>query len=255
MHELGDTIDMNLPRPPLELTKSVVTAAHDNGIIAVGHAFSHAGAMDLLQGGVDGLTHVFFDTPPSDDWLALMKKNKAHCNPTLGLAASQAGEGDKIQQRFTETPLAQQMLSDKTPRQDLGLSAKNAKASFSNAVQNAKAMYQAGIPLIVGSDCAGKHLGTAYGLGVHIEMHLMVHTLGMKPVEVLQAATALTADRFGFHDRGRIQPGKKADLLLLQGDPRQLLQDENTLCLPIKTVWRDGIVCSAYLDDNKSSAQ
>jgi imidazolonepropionase-like amidohydrolase len=246
MHELGDTIDMDLPRPPSELTKSIVQAAHSNGVIAVGHAFSYAGAMDLLQGGVDGLTHVFFDTPPSDDWLAVMKQIKAHCNPTLGLAASQAGEGDSIQQRFTQTSLAQQMLFDKTPRQNLGLSAKNSKASFTNAVQNAKAMYKADIPLIVGSDCAGKHLGTTYGLGVHIEIHLMSQLLGMKPAEVLRAATALTADRFGFQDRGKIQPGKKADLVLLEGDMREFLQDDSARCLPVKMVWRDGIACSAY---------
>jgi imidazolonepropionase-like amidohydrolase len=249
MHELGDTINMDLPRPPSELTRSIVKAAHDNGIIAVGHAFSYAGAMDLLQGGVDGLTHAFFDLPSSNHWLVLMKQNKAHCNPTLGLAASQAGQGDEIQLRFTQTPLAQQMLFDKTPRQNLGLSVKNEKASFEIAVQNTKAVYDAGILLIVGSDCAGKHLGTAYGLGVHIEIYLMKHRIGMKPEEVLKSVTALTADRFGFSDRGRIQAGKNADMVLLEGDPRLLLDDENILCLPIKGVWRDGIRCSAYPAD------
>jgi imidazolonepropionase-like amidohydrolase len=247
MHELGDTIDMDLPRPPPELTKSIVEAAHSNGLVAVGHAFSYAGAMDLLKGGVDGLTHVFFDTPPSDDWLELMKRNNVHCNPTLSLAASQAGAGDTIQQRFTQSPFAQRMLFDKTPRQNLGLSAKNTKASYENAIRNTKAMYQAGIPLIVGSDCAGKHLGTAYGLGVHVEMRLMTQVLGMKPAEILRAATALTADRFGFTDRGRIQPGKKADLALLDGDARLFLEEKDAACLPIKMVWRDGISCSEYL--------
>jgi hypothetical protein len=97
--------------------------------------------MDLLEGGVDGLTHTFFDKPPSDQWLNLMKRNKVHCNPTLVLAASQAGEGDDIQKRCTQTAFAQKMFSDQTPRQNLGLSANNSKASFANAVENAKTMY------------------------------------------------------------------------------------------------------------------
>lgn len=250
MHELGDTVDMALPRPPPALTRAIIDAAHARGLITIGHAFSYAGAMDLLRGGADGLTHVFFDLPPPSDgnekWIAFMKKNGAHCNPTLGLAASQAGQGDELQRRFTQTQLSQRMLADKTPRQNLGLSAQNERASFENAVRNTMAMYEAGIPLIVGSDCAGKHLGTAYGLGVHVEIHLLRHMIGMTTLEVLKSATSLTCDRFGFGDRGRIQAGKKADLVLLEGDPRQFMSDENELCLPIKAVWRDGVLCDAF---------
>jgi imidazolonepropionase-like amidohydrolase len=79
-------------------------------------------------------------------------------------------------------------------------------------------LYNAGVPIIVGSDASGQARGTAYGLEVHIEIHLLIHKVGMAPIDALKGATSLTADRFGFHDRGRIGPGKKADLVLVEGD-------------------------------------
>lgn len=107
MHELGDTVDMTLPRPPPKLTQAVVRAAHARGLGAVGHAFSYAGVVDLLQAGVNGLTHVLFDAPAIDDWLGL---NRAYYSPTFGLAASQAAAGAALQARFIATPFSQRML-------------------------------------------------------------------------------------------------------------------------------------------------
>ena len=77
-HELGDTVGMDLPRPPMDIQKAVVNAAHENGVIVVGHAFSYAGAMDLLRAGADGLTHMFLDKPPSNDYIQLMLEQGQH---------------------------------------------------------------------------------------------------------------------------------------------------------------------------------
>ena len=223
-------------------------AAHANGRIVVGHAFSHAGVVDLLEAGVDGLTHAFTDVPPTDAWLALMKLNNAHCNPTFSCLAAHAGKGDAFQVPFTNDPFSQRMLTDATPRGNTDFAASSVNGSFEQAVNNVRAMYEAGVPLIAGSDCAGKHLGTAYGMGLHIEIHLMRHRVGMSPDEVLRSATSLTAQRFGFSDRGAVETGKKADLVLIDGDVREHLHNEEVLCLPISAVWRDGVLCEAYAD-------
>lgn len=66
---------------------------------------------------------------------------------------------------------------------------------------------------------------------------MLVKKAGLSPVEVLKATTSVTADRFGWKDRGRIAAGLKADLLLVEGDP---LADIGDL-LNIRSVWRDGI--------------
>lgn len=57
------------------------------------------------------------------------------------------------------------------------------------------------------------------GWSLHRELQLYV-AAGMKPADALRTATAAAADLLGVSDRaGTIDPGKDADLVLLQGDP------------------------------------
>ena len=59
---------------------------------------------------------------------------------------------------------------------------------------------------------------------------------GFTPEEALRAATSINARRFRLDDRGLVAVGRKADLLLVEGNP---LEDiDNTL--NVKGVWRHG---------------
>jgi imidazolonepropionase-like amidohydrolase len=60
--------------------------------------------------------------------------------------------------------------------------------------------------------------------------------VGLSPLDALRAATSVTADRFKLGDRGRIQPGRRADLLLVHGDPATRISDT----LSSRQVWRRG---------------
>ncbi|KXH41672.1 hypothetical protein CSAL01_09923 [Colletotrichum salicis] len=217
-HEIGDTLGIDLPRPPMDIQKSVVAAAHKYCVVTTGHAFSYAGAMDLLRAGADGLSHMFLDKPPSDDYVQVMLDNKAHCNPTLG----QSGE-------------------------PMGMAAKQKPmSSVLNAYANTKALYEAGVPLILGTDAAGGSVGLPYGLGMHMEMRVLIKEVGMSPLDVLKSATSITAERLKFPDRGRVESGRKADLVLVEGDVLEALSLSDGKCLPIKAVWRDGVFSSSF---------
>jgi imidazolonepropionase-like amidohydrolase len=61
--------------------------------------------------------------------------------------------------------------------------------------------------------------------------------VGLTPAEALTAATAAPADAFGLDDRGRIAPGLRADLLLVNGDP----VSDITALRDITTIWRRGV--------------
>lgn len=249
-HELGDTIGMDLPQPPMDVQKAVVKAAHGFGVLAVGHAFSYAGAMALLRAGVDGLTHIFLDEAPSDDFVEMMVSQNAHCNPTLCLCASQTVERQELQDQFRKDSFAQRMLIEKADNRPMGLAEEQRPAaSIFHSYKTVKTLYQAGVPLIVGTDAAGDEVGSPYGLGMHIEMHILIHEVGMLAEDVLKAATYTTANRFGFHDRGKIEVGRKADLVLLDGDVTNAMADPEALCLPLKGVWRDGIMASIFDGD------
>jgi imidazolonepropionase-like amidohydrolase len=60
---------------------------------------------------------------------------------------------------------------------------------------------------------------------------------GMAPLDALRAATANGAELLRLPDVGTIEPGKRADLLLLDGDPSE---DPRAL-LGRKHVWQAGV--------------
>lgn len=62
--------------------------------------------------------------------------------------------------------------------------------------------------------------GVMPGGGLHDELQLL-QQIGLTSREALAAATSNYADAFRLTDRGRIEVGRRADLLILTADPRQ----------------------------------
>lgn len=67
-------------------------------------------------------------------------------------------------------------------------------------------------------------------------MWLYVKRCGLSAVEALRSETSVGARRFRLSDRGRIEPGLKADLLLVRGDPTTSIE----CTLNTVDVWRNG---------------
>jgi imidazolonepropionase-like amidohydrolase len=75
--------------------------------------------------------------------------------------------------------------------------------------------HQMGGTLVVGADM---QFG---GIMVHRELRNL-EAVGLSPLEVISAATRLSARELGMGDSlGTIEPGKLADLLVLNRDPRR----------------------------------
>jgi len=79
---------------------------------------------------------------------------------------------------------------------------------------------------------------TPPGLGLHQEMAVMQEDAHMPPMKVLQAGTKWVADHFRIKDIGSIEPGKLADIDIVNADP---LVDIKNL-RQIDTVIKDGKV-------------
>ena len=58
----------------------------------------------------------------------------------------------------------------------------------------------------------------AHGESLHEELARLAGS-GLAPAEALRGATSLAADTFGLTDRGVIAPGRRADLVLVDGGP------------------------------------
>ena len=79
------------------------------------------------------------------------------------------------------------------------------------------ALHEGGVPIVLGTD--SPQTFSVPGFSVHHEMALWVE-VGMTPYEVLEAGTRRAAEYFGaLDDFGTIEIGRRADLLLLTGNP------------------------------------
>jgi hypothetical protein len=112
-----------------------------------------------------------------------------------------------------------------------------------DAYASVMALHKAGVDILAGSDVSEPIPslgGLAHGASLHHELQLLV-AAGLTPIEALRAATATPERRFGLTDRGRIAPGARADLLLVDGDPTTNITDT----LSIRNIWRRGARLSA----------
>ena len=105
-------------------------------------------------------------------------------------------------------------------------------------------LHEAGVRLVVGSD-AGV-MATPHGVSTIEEIDWLIRA-GLSPHEALEAATVHPAEVLGLGDAiGRIAPGFRADLVLLDGDPRA---DMSSLRQP-RGVMRNGV----WLDEARLAA-
>ena len=94
---------------------------------------------------------------------------------------------------------------------------RRSEAKFEYALHNVKALHDAGVTIALGTD-AGMP-GTPHGSSSLREMELLVRA-GLTPSEALIAGTANSAKVLGeLADRGTIETGKRADLVLIDGQP------------------------------------
>jgi hypothetical protein len=63
-------------------------------------------------------------------------------------------------------------------------------------------------------------LGSMPGISMHTELEMLVR-LGLSPREALAAATNNYSLQFGWNELGQIVPGRRADILVVDGDPTQ----------------------------------
>ncbi len=88
---------------------------------------------------------------------------------------------------------------------------------------NTRRLYDAGVPIVLGTDSGMP--ATPHGRSTLREMELLVQA-GLPPSAALIAATANSAKAVGeFADRGTIEKGKRADLVLLKGKPWENIKD------------------------------
>lgn len=111
------------------------------------------------------------------------------------------------------------------------------KAEIDAAAENLSRAYQAGVPLIAGSETGWSLV--PFGQWHAKEMEVLVSLLGLTPLQAIHAGTlAATRCLPKWRDKiGKIEAGRFADLIVVDGDPTEditLLQRTSKLALVMK---------------------
>ncbi len=213
--------------------RSLVKAAHKRGKLAVVHVLSEQQARDAIAAGADGLAHIFVGDTVAADFGQFAASHHVFVIPTLSVVYLDCGksEGRAILADSNLGPYVNPIWRQNMEKANQDAS----KNHFCNGTDQAiHQLVQARARILTGTDSPAP--GATYGASVHSEMALLVHD-GLTPLQALAAATSVPARAFRLADRGRIRPGLRADMLLVQGDPTvDILATRN-----IVAVWKKGV--------------
>lgn len=218
--------DREVPTLSRETMEAVVTAAHANDRMVVSHSRDLQAYEEVALAGGDGFVHAPVDAIPSRELAELLKERGMFVIPTMVMSTVNSKEfasDSKIAPQLTEKEIENLSITRRMQSDDGEMNARGATRLF----------HENGIPILAGSDAPNR--GTAYGVSLHHELAELVNA-GLSPEESLRAATSVSARVFGMEDRGLIAAGKKADLLLLRGDPTA----DVTATRDIEGVWKAG---------------
>ena len=240
---------MDIPSLDPETIGALIAAAHAEGLLAVVHVSKLAHALEAVDLGADGLVHVWGDAVVDEAQAARLAEAGVFVVPTLSVVTAMSGDGiDPELLREAGGAAASRMqretLANRFP--DLPEEARPA-ARGETAIANVRRLHAAGVRLLAGTDAPNP--GTGAGISQHGELRLLVRA-GLSSAEALAAATATPAAIFGLEDRGRIEAGRVADLVLVDGD----LESDVSASTRLVAVWKDGYRVARSIDQETSAS-
>lgn len=187
---------------------AIVRTAADLGAWVMSHAHGPEGIKRAVRAGVRSVDHgTFLD----EEGAAMMVERGTWLVPTL--TAGDTTDALAVDPRV-QSAVREKLLGLGRPEFD----------AFRLAAE-------AGVKVAMGTDCPVAPHGTNLNELTHMAAH------GFTPEQALVAATSSAAELMGLQDElGTLQPGKRADVVVVDGDPFAF----DTLKDRIAQVWKDG---------------
>ena len=229
--ESGSAFGRDLPTLDAATLSAAIEGARTGGKLAVVHVSTRADAETAVAAGADAFVHLFGDAEIDDALIARIRERGMSVIPTLSVLESISGRTSGLDD---DPRVAPYLAPDQRDSLARSMSGEDGPAAvIARAQRSTRALFDAGVPILAGSDAPNP--GTAHGASLHRELELLV-AAGLAPIEALAAATSVPARHFTLTDRGRIAPGLRADLMLVAGDPLA----DITATREIVAIWKNG---------------
>jgi imidazolonepropionase-like amidohydrolase len=187
-----------------ETVAALVAAAHGAGLTTVAHVVSADTMTTAVRAGADIVTHTALTSDLGPDLTALLAERAVVIIPTLTMMQ---GVVHAIGGRFMMRVLAPFVPA--------------VRLNYRHAKSTVATFRDAGAVILAGTDANDDLTApcqVAHGESLHEELERLVEA-GLSPAQALRGATSLAAGVFGLTDRGVIAPGRRADLVLVDGNP------------------------------------
>ncbi len=221
-----------MPTLSLETVRALVKAGHEQGL-----------AVSVHTGGCDDIRAVLSTSPdviahgcamkPGDPLPKELAARGVFFNPTLAVQLRPCGMEYWIP-LVADPELASRLTDEERGR--LGHDRKDHdKACSEGRLRLVGEAARAGVRLVAGPDSPNRRIPVGASLLAELDL---LSLAGATIEQVLASATSNPADAYRLRDRGRIAPGLRADLLLVEGDvrgfPRAIFRT--------RKVWKAGVL-------------
>lgn len=212
---------------------AIVTAAHSRGVKVHAHLYDPEAIKMAIEAGVDVFQHVgSAGNPPYEEALINTIAHKEipvvqTISHRVWVYPSTLAFPSRLKRAEYKTDMPddiyREFMDSFNDFHQLPYF-RNAATEIRNSKQSARQFIEAGARMGVGTDAASP-------LNMHLEaiwreMSALVDS-GMTPIQVISAATKTNAEILGvFAERGSLEAGKQADILVVAGNP---LEDIETL--------------------------
>lgn len=243
---LGYDLIKTYVRMPDAMQQRITTFAHAHGMPVSSHEIFPAMRYD-----VDAVEHIGGTSRRGyspkitamnrsyQDVIQLLAKSGMNITPTASLQGGFSVLGTRDPKLY-ENRQYKAFYSEDYSNALQASSAQYAKLSpgylsnFGNLEKGVKALVDAGAHVTTGTDSPF----VPYGLSLHTELQVFVDA-GLTPYQALRSATIWAAETVGVSkDLGSIEPGKLADLVIVNGDPLTNIKD----ALNVEQVIKNGVV-------------
>jgi len=198
-----DPSTFGLPKLSEELLKEICDVAHSKGAKVSAHVTQGHNLKVLVRAGIDDAGHMVYDGL-SDDLINEMIGKNIYCVPTLTVF------------KFIQDKYGAPILE--------------------NTMNNLRRFIKAGGKVALGDDFIEEE-APWYRLGMPLNEIELLQQCGLTPMEIIVAATKHGAEVCNAsNDIGTVEVGKRADLIILEGNP---LSDINCI-RNISMVIKDG---------------